>query len=103
EPLALPLPVLLDPVAELREALPVRSDHRVDHTRNWLLEARQLPRSVARPHLEVGDVLVTEATPHLPLGRHGNRLVATAADQVEERGGEFVGARLLVLAEKRRY
>ena len=53
--------------------------------------------------LEVGDVLVPEPGPGLPLGRDRLRLVAAAADQVEERRRELVRAQLAALAQQRRH
>ena len=92
-------PILLDPVAEARQPLGPALEDRRDDSLDRLLERRDVRQAVTHGELEVGHVLVTEAAPRRPRGRHGNRLESPPADQVEERRRELVRARLAALAQ----
>ena len=95
--------VALDRLPKLGEPLALALDHRIDHLGHGRLEVGQLQCRVAHGHLKVGNVLVAEPAPDLALGRDGDRLVAAAADQVEERRRELVRAGRLLLAQQRRH
>src|SRR6188508_2259788 len=101
EALAVAAAVGLDALAELAQPVLAAREHRVDHLGYGRLEPRQRNARVPESELEVRDVLVAQAAPELALGRDRRRLVATAADQVEQRGRELVRARLRLLRDER--
>ena len=100
EPLGVPRPVVLDPVAEAREPLRPVGEDRVDDLRDRRLERLHGSLDVAERELEVGDLLRLQAAPDLPLGRHLLGLVAAAPDQVEERRRELERAGRASLREQ---
>ena len=94
---------VLDPVAEARQPLGAAGEHAVDDRRRRSAPTPSSSLAVAGRELEVGDLLVPEPAPDLPLGRHRLRRVDAAADQVEERRGELERAGLAALAQQRRH
>ena len=100
EALGVPRPVVLDPVAEVREPLGPVGDDRIDDLRDRRLERLHGRLDVAERELEVGDLLRLQAAPDLSLGRHLVGAVAAAPDQVEERRRELERARRASLREQ---
>ena len=95
-------PVVLDPVAEEREALRPLGEDGVDDLGDRRLERLDRRFDVAERELEIRDLLGLEAAPDLPLGRHRLGAVAAAADQVEQRRRELERTRRAALGEQRR-
>ena len=92
---------VFDLVAKARKAFAVAVQHAVDDVGDVALPRAKLS-GLPGGQLEVGDRLVSEPSPDGALGRRVLCLVDAPTDEVEERCGELVRARLAALAQKRR-
>jgi hypothetical protein len=81
--------LVFDVLPEVRESLAAAVEHAVDDVRDVALPRAELA-IIAGRDLEVGDRLVTKASPDRALGRRRNRRVDAAPYEVEERRRELV-------------